>query len=351
MPSRLTRRRWMARSTVAALSCATVRHAMADTTVSWMSTSAVHCQSTSFRDQVGTGVVLTAMAASPDGLWLAAAGEDHQIRIVQTSDLATIQTLRGHRDRIRSLAFDPQGKYLASVGNDGQLILYDSKASFQITRRLGGNPALASVAFARNHHRVATVGFTGKIFVVTPDGSDILRLKCDDVDLRAIAFRDDDNVIAIGGRTGKLMLLDPLDGRMIGDASVHRGRIHDVCFHHQSNIAVTVGEDGAASMFDTQRREVVRRVPITSGQLFSVAVLNSQMVAVAGSDNSIRILNTDNGLIVRELNEHEGSVTALASVGGSLFSAGFDATLRRWSMTVGQTGIERIADIDPSKDR
>lgn len=338
-------------STIATVTCSTSRFTRGDTTVSWLSAATVHCQQTSFRNQVGTGVVLTAMVAAPDGRWLATAGDDHKIRIVRTSDLVTTQTLTGHRDRIRSLAFDPASEYLVSVGNDGQLIVYDCKQSFQAVRRLVGKPALACVTFSRRDQRIAAVGFADNVLITRPMDGRGVQFDCPRSDLRAVAFRDDDRLLAVGGRGGNLMLLDPHDGRSLADSLLHRGRIHAIGFHRESNQLITVGEDGAAVVYDSQSQQALHRIQVTSGQLFSIAILNSQSVAVAGSDNRIRILNTDEGIVIRELDEHIGSIAALASVGGLLFSAGFDATLRRWSTAVDGTSSERIAESDPIKDR
>ncbi len=189
------------------------------------------------------------------------------------------------------------------------------------------------------------------MFLVESNGDVGREIDCDCRDLRAVAWRDDGGVLALGGQGGQLLLLDPRDGRSIAKVPLHGGKIHDLAFHRQSNVVVSIGDDGMATVYDTENQRLLRRVSVTSGRLFSLAVLNSQSVAVAGSDNLIRILNTDDGLVVRALEGHVGSVAGLASVGNSLFSAGFDATLKRWSIEVGTDQTERIAESDPSIDR
>ncbi|MDG2222519.1 MAG: WD40 repeat domain-containing protein [Rubripirellula sp.] len=351
MSKGLSRRRWLAGSSVAAMSYAVTPSVQAETTVNWSSTAAIQCQLTDFRDRVGTGVVLTALAASPGGESLAAAGEDRKIRIIRTADLRTTQTLVGHRDRIRGLAFDREGRFLASAGNDGQLFLYDCSGDYQTIHRFAGNPALSDVAFGPRDPRLAIVGFSGRVTVIDSDHQTSRGFECGSRDLRAVAFRDDSGVLAVGGRDGRLLLLDPNDGHKIAEATLHRGRIRGLCFHRQSNEIVSIGEDGTAIVYDTKNHSVLHRIEVSSGKLFSITVLNSQLVAVAGSDNHVRILNTDQGNVVRRLKDHNGSVTCLASTGTSLLSAGFDATLRRWSVGSGTTRTERIAESDPTKDR
>ena len=65
--------------------------------------------------------VVTAMSISPDGEWIAAAGDDHAIRIVSIRSGATRTTLQGHTDWVKGLEFSPSGNELASCSNDGTL--------------------------------------------------------------------------------------------------------------------------------------------------------------------------------------------------------------------------------------
>ena len=103
------------------------------------------------------------------------------------------------------------------------------------------------------------------------------------------------------GASGDLHLFDTESGRLLGDHALHRGRIHDVAFHRQSNTAVCVAEDGTVTVFDTENRQLKKRIAVTTGKLFAVAILNSQLVAVAGSDNLIRIVNTDDGNVIAQI--------------------------------------------------
>ncbi|MFK8111772.1 MAG: WD40 repeat domain-containing protein [Rubripirellula sp.] len=296
-------------------------------------------------------VVVTAIAADPRGDLVVAAGNDHLIRVLKASNLSTVQTLEGHRDLIRTLAFDPDGSRLVSAGNDGQLILWDRDNSFEVRQKMQGTPALACVRFSPKLTEMAAVGFDNEVFVIGRRDQQVPTFECDCRDLRAVAYRDDNRILAVGGRSGDLHLFDTQSGRMLSDHALHRGRIHDAIFHDQSNNVISVSEDGSVSVFDTQQLRLKHRIDVTTGKLFSVAVINSRMVAVAGSDNDIRIVNTDDGRVVRTLEGHTGSVPTLKASSGFLFSGSYDATLRRWAMGDIDSSQERIAEKDPSIDR
>ncbi len=302
------------------------------------------------------GVVITAVAIDPLGELLAVAGDDHTIRIMDTASLRTIKRLAAHRDLVRTLAFDPSGGRLVSAGNDGQLIIWSKNTdgsdgrdvSFQIAQRMKGTPALACVCFSNRGTQLAAVGFDNDVFVLGKSRSRRPVFQCDCKDLRAVTFRDDDRVLAVAGRSGDLHLFDPISGRLLGEHSIHAGRIHKIVFHRDSNLAVCVGEDGKVSLFDTERQQLRQSIQVSTGKLFAAAVLDSQRVAVAGSDNIIRVVNTDSGQVETNLEGHQGSVATLAAAGNTIFSGGYDATLRRWAVDFRS---QRIAEGDPRIDR
>jgi len=297
------------------------------------------------------GTVVTAIATDRQGDWVAVAGDDRVIRILRVETMTLHSRLEGHRDLIRTIEFCPDGKKLVSAGNDGQLIIWDAENSFQILQRMTGTPAIACARFSPDGSEIAAAGFNNRVFIIGPQGQSRPTLRCDCSDLRCLAYRDDNQLIVVAGRSGVLHLFDPATGNLLDEQSLHRGRIHCVRFHRQSNTLVSVGEDGEAVMFDTENRVVLGRVKVCSGKLFAIAVLDSQHVAVAGADNMIRIINTDDAMVIQKLPGHVGSIASLCASGGWLFSGGFDTTFRRWSLGRELFEQQRIAESELRLDR
>ena len=313
------------------------------------------------RGSTGLPVIVTAIAADPMSTLIAVAGDDDRIRIVGGTTLKTLQTLSGHRDRIRTLTFAPDGSRLVSAGNDGQVIVWDCQDDFSIGQRMKGTPALARVCFDPSGGEMAAVGFDNEVYLIGrrksgKRGSDRPVsnrpvMQCDCRDLRAVAYSEDGNLLAVAGRSGDLHLFDMDSNKMIGEHPLHNGRVSDLCFAHGSPFVISVGEDGRLVSLDTRSGKVQYRTKVTSGKLFAITVLNSQLAAVAGSDNVIRIVNLDNGKTIRSLEGHRGSIAGLAASGGYLYSGGFDATLRRWAIADLQPGEERIAETESKEQR
>lgn len=287
--------------------------------------------------------VVTALAVDPTGKWLAVAGDDKAIRILESSNLKEIAVLRGHGDLIRTVTFRQDGKVLASAGNDGSLILWEQATGYRQLRRINDLPAVSRVTFSPRGNQIAAVGFGSEIMMFG-GAADLAKMQCDCNDLRVCVYDQQGQRLAIAGRSGHLHLFDPRTGAVIGDFNLHSGRIRDCAFTSNGSRLITAGEDGAVVLLDLARSEVVQRIDLLPCKLFALAVIDDTHIAVAGSDNRIRIVDFDSGLVVKHLDGHRGSVSTLAYASGALFSGGFDATLRRWPIE--SNGGERLAEKD-----
>lgn len=295
--------------------------------------------------------VVTAIAADPRGEVLAVSGDDHAIRIVDMTTMNVLETLEAHRDLVRTLAFSHDGRKLVSAGNDGQLIVWSRDRNFEVSQQMQGSPALACVTFSPDGNQMAAVGFDNTVYMIGRSTTDQPIFKCDCTDLRTVAYRDDGKTLAVAGRSGDIHLFDPRSGRLLFEKRVHSGRVCDIEFQEDGSQMVSVAEDGTAVVIDTRSLRVMKQIRITTGKLFAVSILDANHIAVAGSDNIVRIIDLNEEATIRRLEGHTGSIPTLAYKNGKLYSGGFDATLRQWTVDQVSSKDARIAEGEHGIDR
>ncbi|QDV69891.1 WD domain, G-beta repeat [Rosistilla carotiformis] len=277
--------------------------------------------------------VITALAISPDGELLAAAGDDHAVRLLSGKDFSEQRIIGQHSDWVRSLDFAPDGSMLLSAGNDGRIQVWQRSRKWENPTDIAGGPALACVRFNDSGKRIAAVGFDSEIFLMQSNPIPKSKLSCDCRDLRTALFTEVNDILAVGGRSGELHFIHPDTGENLGAVSLHLGRLRDSTLVRGANMIVSVGEDGRCAIVDTVQMKMLREVTIPGCKLLSVAAIDSQHVAVGGSDNLIRVLNVNTGEITKKLTGHQGTVAVLKANVEHLISGSYDTSIRFWRLS------------------
>jgi WD40 repeat protein len=301
--------------------------------------------------------VVTAMALSPNGDCMAAAGDDHAIRLTSLRGDNQVEVLVGHQDWVKSLQFSPAGDFLASCGNDGALCVWRVSPQGEPTRLLLEHfvdHALFGVAFGTDSELYA-VGFSDSVYRLDiPNDRLDVDHRCDCRDIRALDCSSDGRWLAYGGRDGILRLKSlsrpehvltgaptpPTHGNVV-TFNAHFARIQGLHFSDDSKSVLSVGEDRRLVQSDIGSRKVVGQLEIGAGKLLSVCPLIESYVAVSGSDNTIRVVDVRRFGVVSKLVGHDGSIAILRRNGTHLFSGGYDTTIRSWTI---DDAIHRVDD-------
>ncbi len=283
--------------------------------------------------------VITALAVDPRGELLAAAGDDHVIRILSADSLTELAKLDLHSDWVRGLDFSTDGRLLVSAGNDGSVLFWERDANWRSVEGLSEGPALNSVCFSPNGEMVAAVGFTPELLLVGVASASRPRLNCGCQDMRAVTFRPDGLVLAAAGRSGDVKIFDAVTGSTVDDVTLHKRRITGLVFLGPSSRILSVSEDGRAVIYDFSTQKVIHEFKPANAKFRSVALVDGTLAAIGGTDNLIRVYDTQSGQLLRTLEGHTGSVAVLAAGKGVLYSGGFDTTLRCW----------RVENVGPSE--
>ena len=286
--------------------------------------------------------VVTAISVSLKGDVIAAAGDDHAIRIVDLATGKTTATLIGHLDWVQSVEFSPNGLQLASCGNDGTLRVWSLGSEPKLISTKSVPHALMTLTYLRDDC-IFTAGFSNRIYRYDGDQEDLVVFhSCDCRDIRSIAASPDRKWIAFGGRDGVLRMrrvdLVENESGLHSEPSnelgipLHFERIRSLQFSTDGNQITSVGEDRRIIHYDVVNRTMIGQAEIGGGKLLGLCELQPHLFAIASSDNTIKIFSDIDPKIQVKLVGHDGSVSILKRTPKYLISGSFDTTIRIWDI-------------------
>jgi WD40 repeat protein len=284
--------------------------------------------------QVGEPSVVTAVAISPDGAWLAAAGDDHLVHLWSLADGRLLASLRGHADWVRSVVFHPGGGQLASAGDDRRVLLWELPSG-RLLRSINDHAqAVYSISYSPDGRTLATVGFDSQMRLYDATGGPLSTLNCPCADMRAVAFSPDGRLMAAAGRNGKLRVWDMTTSTVAFERDVQDRRVRDLVFSNDGSQLALGGDGQFIHLLQARSGEEILRLPSRPGRVLSLAYCGDSKLAAGNSDNSIGIWNLTYQQQEQRLVGHRGSVSALAYHPASsvLVSGSYDTTVRIWNL-------------------
>ena len=274
--------------------------------------------------------VVTSVALQQPGDLLAIVGDDHYVCTYDLAEQKFTQHSKHHTDWVRTAKFSPAGDRLATAGNDRKLVIVDVNDIDRPVIEKRHPEAIISIAYSHDGTKLATVGFERKLRVYDAEsGQKISEQNCDCADNRCVAFSADDQLIAVGGRSGVVSVWSTNDMTPMTTYKKHRQRVRSISFTSDNKI-LSAGEDQVIRLTDPRNIVNSKNTVRISAKLFATEIIEHGFFATGGSDNEVVIWNTGAMAALGSLSGHTGTVSCLATKDKMLVSGSYDASVRVW---------------------
>jgi len=227
---------------------------------------------------------VSALAWSPDGRQLTAAGLDGPIRLFEASTGRVTATLAGHAQGTLTLAWRPDGTALASGGQDGMVRWWDAGSDRQLAEGKGG---AGWVEHMQWHS-------TGKLLATA---------------------------------AGKSLRFWDAPGKLSRECADHASTIAGLAWRPDGGMRLITVAYGGATLWNPERVEPVRRLPWNGSSLSLAWSPDGKYLAAGQQDGCVHLWITKNGEDL-EMSGFPTKVRALA----------WDAT-SRWLATDGSATV------------
>jgi WD40 repeat protein len=157
-----------------------------------------------------------AVAFSPDGLRLAAPGENGEVIVREAATGREVFRLPGHEQVARCVAFSPDGRWVATGSPQGIVRLWDA-TSGKLVESIGPpGPPVSGVSFSRDGTRLAAAYVHGFVGVWDTGNRRVISFYRAGIPVMAgLAFHPNSERLFTGGSDRLVTVSEPVTGRQV----------------------------------------------------------------------------------------------------------------------------------------
>ncbi len=239
-----------------------------------------------------------ALAVSADGSTLVTASADRTVKVRDPHTGREVLAFKKQKQEIRAVAVSPDGQTVATAGGAAQggaeIKIWDAKTGAE---------------------RTALKGHTGII--------------------EGLTFSPDGKWLASASRDGGTRVWDTANWQSPGEATSHVQGALCVAFTPDAKTLITGGRDGFVRLWDTRTREVTAELDPPPKEITCLGVSPDGRLLAAGVGGTVWIWNLTSRQPIQTLAGHKNKVTSVAfsADGKTLYSAGWDRTVKVWDVT------------------
>ncbi len=147
---------------------------------------------------------------SPDACLVVAGSDDNVARVWHVRTLQSAGALEGHNGRVTSCCFSPDGKRIVSAAWDGSLRMWDA-ADFRLQETIkAGGPWLSWCGYSSDGRHIVAGAMDSSLSVFDARSLRLLTTFMTGGGIECGSIADDWGRIAVGDRLGRLYLLKPM---------------------------------------------------------------------------------------------------------------------------------------------
>ncbi|HZR21043.1 MAG TPA: protein kinase, partial [Verrucomicrobiae bacterium] len=280
---------------------------------------------------------VSSVAFSPDGRRIVTGSYDHTAKIWEASSGRELLTLKGHGYWIDSVAFSPDGQWIVTGSNDRTAKVWEANSGREQLTLKGHTSAVTSVAFSSDGRRIVTGSgdHTAKVWEVS-SGRELLTLTGHRDTITCVAFSPDGQRMVTGDYGGAAKVWDASSGRVLLTFAGHTSGITSVAFSPDGRRIATGSYDQTAKVWEPTNGKEELTFKGHNDMVLSVAFSpDGQWVLTGSNDKTAKVWEAASGRELLTLKGHLRAIwgVAISPDGQRMVTGSDDGTAKVWEPT------------------
>ncbi len=280
---------------------------------------------------------------SPDGKFLATAGESKTIDVWLVENQSLLLSLEGHGNGISQVCFSPDGKILASASFDKTIKLWSLSEGKLLTTFLGHQDYIWSVSFSPDGKFLASAGNDRMIKVWSvSERVEVATLTDHQGSVNSLAFSPDGETLVSASDDHLIVLWSWIEGKKITSLQGHQDWVQAICFSPDGKILASAGRDQKIYLWSMKTGEILKTIP-TELPIEALSFHRSgNFFAGGGAGGDIQVWSSITSILLATIKGHSEGIHTLAFSRNQdlLASSGDDCSLKVW----------RVEGAEPSQE-